>query len=118
MRIMTVFIVVLVAFVCNNEGLSFDSISLTGNSKSKADVYKELFDLIEDKDGLKSIRAIHEQLDNDEIIGQYSIGDSIRALHEQLEDNNDGTIEPSMGCGIFVGIRSKMEGCGWRRKTV
>ena len=101
---MTVFIVVLVAFVCNNGGLSFDSIFLTGNSKSKADDYKELFDLIEDKDGLKSIRAIHEQLDNDEIIRQYSIGYSIRVLHEQLDnDNKDGTIEPSE-TGDFIRV--------------
>ena len=65
MRMTTVFTVVLIALVGHGGGLSFVSISSTGTPESRADEYKELLDLTEDKDGLESIRAIHEQLDDD-----------------------------------------------------
>ena len=81
MRMTTVFTVVLIALVGHGGGLSFVSISSTGTPESRADEYKELLDLTEDKDGLESIRAIHEQLD----------------------DDNDGTIEPSE-TGDFIRV--------------
>lgn len=46
-----------------------------------ADEYRKLFEVTDDKDGLESIRAIHEQLD----------------------DDNDGTIEPSE-TGDFIRV--------------
>ena len=51
------------------------------NPQTHADEYRKLLEVTEDKDGLESIRAIHEQLD----------------------DDNDGTIEPSE-TGDFIRV--------------
>ena len=55
-----IFTVVLIAFVGSGGGFSF--VTGSGTPESRADEFKELLELTEDKDGLESIRAIHEQL--------------------------------------------------------
>ena len=52
-----------------------------GGPHGRAQEYRDLYDVTEDKDGLESIRA----------------------LHEQLDDDNDGTIEPSE-TGDFIRV--------------
>ena len=71
--LITVLTVVLVAFVSNAGGKR----PLMDTRESRADEYKELFDLTEDKDGLESIRAIHEHLDNDNDKAFCEMGDFI-----------------------------------------
>ena len=83
MRMTAVFTVVLIALVGHGGGFSFvtGASSSPGTPQARADEYRELFELTEDKDGLESIRAIHEQLD----------------------DDHDGTIEPSE-TGDFIRV--------------
>ena len=68
-----IFTVVLIAFVGSGGGFSF--VTGSGTPESRADEFKELLELTEDKDGLESIRAIHEQL----VIFFFSL--SINTLH-------------------------------------
>lgn len=60
---------------------SFSPVAAASSVEEHADEYKELLEVTEDKDGLESIRAIHEQLD----------------------DDRDGTIEPSE-TGDFIRV--------------
>ena len=60
---------------------SFSPVEATGSPQEHADEYRKLLEITDDKDGLESIRAIHEQLD----------------------DDNDGTIEPSE-TGDFIRV--------------
>ena len=59
----------------------FSPVGAASSLEEHADEYKKLLEVTEDKDGLESIRAIHEQLD----------------------DDNDGTIEPSE-TGDFIRV--------------
>ena len=68
-----IFTVVLIAFVGSGGGFSF--VTGSGTPESRADEFKELLELTEDKDGLESIRAIHEQL----VIFFFNL--SINTLH-------------------------------------
>lgn len=75
------YILAVLALTCSGhvaQSLSF--VSATDPSEH-ADEYRKLLEVTEDKDGLESIRAIHEQLD----------------------DDNDGTIEPSE-TGDFIRV--------------
>jgi stromal interaction molecule 1 len=65
--------VVILLLVCDGVRSGFVVAADDTTPRANADEYKKLLEVTDDKDGLESIRA----------------------LHEQLDDDNDGTIEPS-----------------------
>jgi stromal interaction molecule 1 len=65
--------VVILLLVCDGVRSGFVGAADDTTPRANADEYKKLLEVTDDKDGLESIRA----------------------LHEQLDDDNDGTIEPS-----------------------